>query len=101
MIVSSIVDFTVSDCAASLPPNRRRWLATEDEFLRKNLGRLTYSGIGEHLGRSTYAVKIRQVRQLIPAMSKRPGWYTGNQVACILGVDIHNIMMLVHRAILP
>lgn len=78
-----------------------RWTAEEEQFLQDSPGVLTLEEIAARLGRSVNAVKIRQVRRLFPAASKRPGWLTGRQVADILGVDIHNIMILHERGLIP
>jgi hypothetical protein len=78
-----------------------RWTTQDDKFLRESLGVLTPEEIAARLGRSTNAIKIRQVRQQFAAASKRPGWLTGRQVADILGVDIHNVMALFERGLIP
>lgn len=77
------------------------WSPEETEFVRQNLGPMTYEEIGEMLGRSWNAVKIRQVRQRIPAPSKRPGYLTGNQVAKLFRVDIHSVMRWRACGIMP
>jgi len=78
-----------------------RWTPDEDRFLLKNLGYLSFAEIGQRLGRSTNAIKIRQVRRQFPAPSNRPGWLTGNDAAKALGTDIHSILKLKERGILP
>ncbi len=56
--------------------------------------------MAQHLGRSPQAVKIAQVRRRIPAPSKRPGFYTANQAARILGIDVHCITELARRGLI-
>lgn len=94
---------TVVSCIVVKEGNRKppRWTAREDAFLRENLGELTLEEIGRHLGRSNNACKIRLTRQGFDAPSKREGYLTGHQAARILGVDIHNIMNLTAKKILP
>jgi len=62
---------------------------------------MTDGEIGQHLGRTGNAIKIRRLRKGMPAHSRRPGWLTGHQAAKILGVDIHCIMKLSRLGILP
>jgi hypothetical protein len=62
--------------------------------------------VGQVLGRSPAAVKVIQVRRQLPSASKRPGYYTANQAARILGVDIHSLsrlekLGLIHFDVLP
>lgn len=78
-----------------------QWSQDEEIYLREQIGKLTYAEIGAALGRSEAAIKIRQVRKGMPAASKRPGWVTGHGAAKRLGVDIHAIMRLTERGILP
>lgn len=77
------------------------WSKSDESYLLDNIGRKTDHEIGNALGRTAYAVKLRRQRRGMPAHSKRPGWVTGNGAAKILGVDIHNIMILTQRGILP
>jgi hypothetical protein len=77
------------------------WTQEEKAFLRSKIGKMTYAQIGAALGRTANAVKIKRQRLGFPAHSKRPGWVTGHGAARILGVDIHSIMALTDRGILP
>jgi hypothetical protein len=97
MTIAALIDFAVR---TSHDGQRRYWTREEESFLRRNLGRMTFRQIGVRLGRSENAVKIKQVRRQIPVPSKRPGFYTGNQVARILCVDIHCIILLHKRGLL-
>lgn len=78
-----------------------RWRLEEERFLRRSIGRMTDAEIGAVLGRTEAAIKIRRQRKGMPAHSKRPGWLTGHGAARLLGVDIHNIMMLCERELIP
>jgi len=83
------------------PSRSSFWTQEEHQFLAENLGILSHADIGRHIGRSANAVKIRQVRKGLPSASKQPGWLTGQQAAQILGIDIHSIMQLEERGLLP
>lgn len=79
-----------------------RWTRKDDAFLRESLSFLSDEEIGKQLGRTAVAIKLRRQRDLrLPAHSKLPGYMTGRQAADALGVDIHNVMALVERGILP
>jgi hypothetical protein len=91
-MISDLIDHYTLEAHAV--QHNRPWTAVEHSYLEQNLRFQTCAQIAEHLGRSQNALKIRGVRQQIPAPSKHPGYYTGNQVACILRVDIHSIMRL-------
>lgn len=91
------LDFLISQASAiaekNLPENKaRQWTNKELDFLDNNIGKMNHAEIGEALGRSEAAVKIIQIRKGMPAPSKRPGWMSGNDVAKLLGVDIHTVM---------
>ena len=104
MSIDALIDFAVS-----IPSVQLRWRAwSEDEldYLRGNLHRVGCAGVGQALGRTPAAVKVIQVRRQIAAASKRPGWYSANQAARILGVDIHSLsrleeLGLIHFDVLP
>jgi excisionase family DNA binding protein len=87
--------------AANVRKKMPLWTQEEKAFLRSKIGKMTDAQIGAALGRSEAAVKIKRQRWGFPAHSKRPGWVTGHGAAKILGVDIHNIMALCDRRILP
>jgi hypothetical protein len=78
-----------------------RWTPEEDRYLDEKLGYLIFEEVGSILGRSRAAIKIRQVRRKIHSPSNRPGWLTGNDVAKALGTDIHTVMKLKKREIMP
>lgn len=78
------------------------WSPDEDEFLRVGLGILSEETIARHLGRTPVAVQLRWKRDLkLPAPSKAPGVITGNRIADTLGIDVHSVMKLIDRDILP
>jgi hypothetical protein len=92
--------------ARALTPARRgnrpvAWSRAELDYLRAHLGALPVPVIAERLGRSADAVHVVQVRKRLPAASKQPGFLTGHQAARVLGVDIHAVMKLSARGILP
>lgn len=69
-----------------------KWEEHEDEFLRKNLGKMTDAEIGEKLGRSEIAVHLRWSRDLhLTSPSKDPNYITANQASEMLGLDAHKI----------
>lgn len=82
-------------------PQAARWTAAELEFLEENIGKMTDGEIASALGRSPNAIRIKRIRKGMPAHSKRPGWLTGHGAAKTLGVDIHNIMALQARGLIP
>lgn len=77
------------------------WKSDEVAFYRANVGVLPVEVIAEKLGRSVNAVHTKQIRLQLPAPSKRPGFLTGHQAAKVLGVDIHCVMLLHKRGLLP
>lgn len=82
-------------------PSLARWSTSEKQFLLEKIGLMTDGEIGEALGRSAAAIKIKRQRWGMPAHSKRPGWLTGHGAGKVLGLDIHAIMLLHERGILP
>lgn len=87
--------------AASCNNRNPRWRPDERAFLAGNIGLMNDEQIAEALGRTENAIKIKRQRWALPAHSKRPGWLTGNRAAKLLKVDIHNIVALVDRGLLP
>ena len=101
MNISALIDNVVETTRARQCFTTREWTPEEEAFMHEHLADLGYEGVAQILGRSMNAVKVHQVRHQIPAPSKRPGWLTGHQAARILAVDIHSIMELDRRGILP
>jgi hypothetical protein len=103
MNIDFLIDMAVAENKTRRPNGlgSRRWSDEEEEFLRNNIGELSYEEIGNLFGRSTQAIKIRQVRRGFPSPSKRPGWLTGNDVARSLGVDIHAVMRWSQSGLMP
>lgn len=79
----------------------RRWTAEEYQFLRDNLYRMSVEEIAAGLRRSVSAVRIKIVRRCMTRPSKRKGWLTGNRAAHALGVDIHSIVKMHERGLMP
>lgn len=78
-----------------------RWTAEERHFLIDNLPKMPRSELAAALGRTESAVKIKVVRWCVHVPSKRPGWLTGHGVAKALGSDIHSVMTMHERGIMP
>ncbi len=79
-----------------------KWTESEDDYLRRNLGRLSEEEMGRVLGRTALAVRLRWKRDLhLTPPSKAPDILTGNQVANGLGIDSHTIIKLMDRGIIP
>jgi hypothetical protein len=95
MTLSALLDTIVASACAPMPI--RAWTTGDLAFLEDNLPVLGYAGVAQRLGRTMNAVKIIQVRRQIPAPSRRPGFYTCQQAARILGVDIHALSRLERR----
>jgi hypothetical protein len=89
--------------AKQTPRNNRNpaWSPADREYLRAQIGQMTDEQIAAQLGRTADAIKIKRTRWGFPAHSRRPGWLSGNQAAAALGVDVHNIMSLTRRGLLP
>lgn len=91
---------------AAVTPNRnseRRstWTRAEEQFVRENLGRLSYEQIGEKLGRSPAAIKIRQTRLGMPAPSHREDALSVRAVGDLLGMCGKKLKRLIHMGKLP
>ncbi len=78
-----------------------KWTKDEDAFINANLGKLTMVQIGEHIGRSENAIKIRQFRKAFRPATKQAGWMTAHQVCLLLGVDSHTVPGWIRNGILP
>lgn len=90
--IESLIMLTTKRPSVGGPSYRpTRWQQAEEEFMQENLGMLGPVGVAQALGRSTNAVKIRQVRSRIPPMSKAPGLMNARQVARLFGVDDHAV----------
>jgi len=83
--------------AARLTP----WTLEEETFVRQQIGRMSDPQIGELLGRSTCAIKIRRQRKGLGTHSRRAGYITANRAANWLGQDGHAMMRLYRRGMIP
>ena len=81
-------------------PSANEWSREEIDFLRKNIGLMSMKEIGEHLGRTENAVKIKSVRHGFPTASRFPGYITTQKMARILRVDSHTISTLRKRGLI-
>ena len=83
-------------------PNRRLrvWTPEDEIFLEENTGRIPCDELAQQLGRTLVALNVRRKKRGMPAPSKRPGYLTLNQVAWLLGIDIHSAMKLEERGML-
>jgi len=79
----------------------RPWRPEEDAFFEEHTGRLSYAQIGERLGRTPEAVKVRFTRMGLTAASKLPGYLTANRTAALLGLDAHKVVSWIEHGILP
>ena len=78
------------------------WITEEDTYLISHVATQTDIEIGAVLGRTATAVHLRRERDLhLLARSKRPDELTCNQIAEGLQVDVHSIMRLIDRGLLP
>ncbi len=81
--------------------NGATWTPDEDQFVKDHLGVLSLEQIGEALGRSENAVKIRYTRKGWPAPSKQPGKLTAREIGWRLGKCGKSIKALIQRDVLP
>jgi hypothetical protein len=77
-----------------------RWTKEEDAFIQTSMGKMTLAQIGEQIGRTENAIKIRQFRKGFRAASKQAGWMTAHQVCELLGVDSHTVPGWIRNGIL-
>lgn len=82
-------------------PTNAPWSAEEEKFLKNNLGKMTLAEIGEALGRSEHAVKIRFTKNGYPAPSKHPDELTNLQMARIIGKCGKSTAMMLERGLIP
>lgn len=108
--VAQGMNFSRFSAACVLPSSERvirmkqqaRWWTPEEmDYLRRNITVLPVEVIAARLGRSVDAVKIKQVRSRIHAKSRYPGYLTGHQVSHVLCIDIHTVMKLHKRGLIP
>lgn len=79
----------------------RPWMPEEDEFYRANAGKLSYSEIAKHLGRSPAAIKVHFTRAGLPAASKTADFLTAQKVSELLSIDPHKTVRWIDEGILP
>lgn len=79
--------YTVRSRVATLglPQKHPRWNQDDLDYLNENYGLKSAVAIGEHLGRSTNALKIISLRRL-GGHNQRANIYTARTVAAVLGV---------------
>lgn len=78
------------------------WTEEEDEYIRKNHGRVSEDDLVAYLGRTWSAVHIRITRELyLVAPSKNPSLLTGEQVSWGLGLDGKSIHRLMDTGLMP
>ena len=79
-----------------------RWSKEEDEFLRRNLGRLSDEQIGQALGRTAVAVNLRWKRELhLPAPSKHPDFLTAHKASKLLGIEKRKVAFWCETGLIP
>jgi len=86
---------------SSVTGNANRWTPEERQYVRKNLGHLSFEAIGAGIGRSAIAVKILYKRQGWPAPSKQSHELTAHRVAHLLGKCVKTIIHMIELGILP
>lgn len=79
---------------------RRRWTAKDLAFLKENCLTMSYSEIGQHLARSDNAIKIKIIKLRLPRPTKNNLYWTANEVANALAVDIHAVVLWHKRGLL-
>lgn len=80
----------------------RRWTKEEDDFIIKNIGKMSDKEMGKHLKRTATAVHIRRERDLhLQSPSKNDQVLTGEHIAIGLGVDGKSVHALIDRGIMP
>lgn len=78
------------------------WSDEEIRFLHENVGRLNDEEIAKTLGRTPNAVKVYRVRQGLSTLSRaRMDWFTANQVASVIGSDIHKLSHWCRVGLIP
>ncbi len=79
----------------------RRWRDDEQQFIIANHHHMNDDQIGAALGRSGDAVKIYRNRHLkLPSITRLPDHPTLNQVACLMGVDVHAVCKWVRHGLI-
>lgn len=98
-----LIDLAVTRAVAEagVSPKNPPWSQEEIDYVKKNLQSMSLEEIGAVLGRSANAIKIKKVRLQMEPMSKKTGYLTGHGVAKALGVDIHSVMALKERGLMP
>jgi hypothetical protein len=92
-------EITIAPAASASP----RWSRAEEQFVRDHIGYYSEAEIAAILGRTPVALKVRRQKTRIswPALSRRPDILTATAVARALGVDVHNVLLLHRRGLLP
>lgn len=81
--------------------DHRAWTSEELDYLRRASGILSMEAIARHLGRTLLAVKVKSTRLGTAVPSKHPDYYTANQVAKLLGLDVHKVAGWMDAGVLP
>ena len=77
------------------------WTDDEKLIVKENLGKLSLEQIGNIIGRSSNAVKLRFTREGWTAPSKQPDEINASQIGNLLGMCGKSIARLIDRSILP
>lgn len=100
MTLDTLIAFACAGTEYRLKPPT--WTTEEDQFLAEHMETMTDAEIGQALGRSENAVKLRWCRDLqLPARSRVPGLITANQAADLLGLDGHKLAYWVDAGLVP
>lgn len=76
------------------------WNADDVAFIRANVGVLSDDQIGEALGRTAVAVKVRRKRLGLPTLSKAPQLLTAMGVSRTLNAEVHTVCHWIDTGIL-
>ena len=76
------------------------WTQEEDADILQTRSRLSLEEIGQTLGRSANSIKVRGYRIQAEAPRHAAGFISGNEMAAILGVDLHKPPAWMERGLL-
>lgn len=81
-----VLQIMMSNQGDGLPARSPNWTTDEKRFLSEHLDWPDWK-IGEALGRTENAVKVKRFRLYLPPVSKVPGWLSANRARIMLGMN--------------